>query len=145
MKLITSILFVLFLSVLSCAQYTSNVLGYNVYVYRVDFEPDPDYVMQVGEQGFDLRWQRGTGDGYLIPETWIEEYKYWIQNEEGLWDADTAKTDSNRIVVSMTQGWYAVTITEVIEENWESGKAIPFYIEAKENYARVPINFFRKD
>jgi len=139
----TTILFVLILSVVGCAQYLGEVSGYNMYVYSV---PDqPAEVSFVDVDSIDLRvgWERGQNETpFVVPGTWTEYYRGWIPNTPEMWQDSSATGEQT---ISFVEGFYAVTLTEVDIHNNESAKADPFFLQCRRVYARVPINLFRRE
>ena len=147
MKVILSVLLVFSLGVMACnGQYSSQIAEYRCYIFNTHGEVPHDYSMGIDTVKFDISWQRGNNlQGFIIPSAWEQIYLHSIENTQGLWDGDTAKTVNDEIVVSLNEGYYAVLLTEVDIYNEESGFSEPFYIFSREIYARVPIYLFKRE
>jgi len=140
MKTILSVLFVCLLFSISCAQFSSNITGYNLYVYKLSAPPPQvDYIMGTDSVGMILQWERGIAniDSLIVPAGWEEYYHGWIENEEGLWAGDV--TASSHTIV-LLEGYYAFALNEVDINNNMSGKSLPFYLQSKFIYAKIPLN-----
>jgi hypothetical protein len=138
----TILFFILALAISCSGQYSSQIAGYNMYVYDVNAPVATTSYVDIDSVGLNVSWERGGTGAYIIDSTWTEYYLGWIPNTEDLWDGNTANGSQT---ISFVEGYYAVTLTEVDIYNNESPKANPFFIQCRQVYARVPINLFRRE
>ena len=123
----------------SCsAQYVSNVAEYRVYVYDTHDQQEPTYTHPADSNSFNLAWERGTGPGWLPPAHYEQIFFHVIPNTEEMWEDGTATAP---FVISLVEGNYAFTLTEVDINNWESGRANPFFMRTLAVFARVPFSY----
>jgi len=138
----TTILFILILAVMGCAQYSANISGYHLYVYDIQDPVATENNVDIDSVVLGLTWERGALDPFIVPGTWTEYYKGWISNTPEMWDGGSA---SGSQTISFVEGYYAVTMTEVDIYQNESPKAIPFYLHCRQIYAKIPINLFYRE
>ena len=140
MKIIISILLTVLFVSLGCAQFSSNITGYNLYVYKLPSAPAQiGYIMGTDSVKMTLEWERGIDniDTLIVPADWESYYHGWIENTETLWSGEAA--ESPHIIV-LIEGYYAFALDEVDINNFKSGKSQPFYLQSRFKYAKVPLN-----
>lgn len=138
--LLAILAFIFLIQVNSCAaQYPSNIAEYRVYVYDTHEEHPPTYTHPADTNRFNISWERGTDLTGWEPPTWYEQiHLQVIPNTVELWDGGTATAP---FMISLVEGNYAFTLTEVDVNNWESGRAEPFYMDVLDVFARVPFSY----
>ena len=135
-----ALLFLLLFISISCAQFSSNISGYNLYVYKLPSAPAQiDYIMGTDSVGMTLQWERGTTniDTLIVPVGWESYYHGWIENTETLWSGEAAESPHTIVLI---EGYYAFTLNEVDVNNFKSGKSQPFYLQSRFRFAKVPLN-----
>ena len=123
-------------------QYNADITGYNLYWYKLDAGQQPpmvNYHIVKSDTTLKFAWERGDENTqpYVTPYTGTVVSAIAIVNTPGLWDADTAKVSRT---ISLNDGIYEITATELDVSENESEPGQPLYIEVQTVHARILIN-----
>jgi len=137
---VKKLIFIFLLSASIYAQYIPEIAEYRVYWDKLNTGqtlPTPGLTITLGSQTNTLTWKRGTDNiGYTSPYAKVNFLMNVIANNTALWSVSGA---TKALAVTLAEGMYEVTMTEVDVNNNASNRSQPFFVKVIANYAKVPL------